>query len=39
MIPAGFAYHAPHSVVDAIKLLGDLGADAKLLAAATACYR
>jgi carbon-monoxide dehydrogenase medium subunit len=32
MIPAGFAYHAPRSVVEAIKLLGDLGSDAKLLA-------
>ncbi|MEW5882220.1 MAG: xanthine dehydrogenase family protein subunit M [Pseudomonadota bacterium] len=32
MIPAGFEYHAPRSVPDAIKLLGDLGADAKLLA-------
>jgi len=32
MIPAGFEYHAPRSVGDAIKLLGTLGADAKLLA-------
>jgi aerobic carbon-monoxide dehydrogenase medium subunit len=32
MIPAGFDYHAPNSVADAIKLLGDLGPDAKLLA-------
>ena len=32
MIPAGFEYHAPRSVADAIKLLGDLGPDAKLLA-------
>jgi carbon-monoxide dehydrogenase medium subunit len=32
MIPAGFDYHAPRSVADAIKLLGDLGPDAKLLA-------
>ncbi|MCX8005271.1 MAG: xanthine dehydrogenase family protein subunit M [Burkholderiaceae bacterium] len=32
MIPAGFEYHAPRSVPDAIKLLGDLGPDAKLLA-------
>jgi carbon-monoxide dehydrogenase medium subunit len=32
MIPAGFNYHAPRSVADAIKLLGDLGPDAKLLA-------
>jgi carbon-monoxide dehydrogenase medium subunit len=32
MIPAGFDYHAPRSVADAVKLLGDLGPDAKLLA-------
>ncbi|GAB4473614.1 MAG: xanthine dehydrogenase family protein subunit M [Burkholderiaceae bacterium] len=32
MIPAGFEYHAPRSVPDAIKLLGELGPDAKLLA-------
>src|SRR5512136_3267812 len=32
MIPAGFDYHAPRSVSDAIKLLGSLGPDAKLLA-------
>ena len=32
MIPAGFDYHAPRSVADAIKLLSDLGPDAKLLA-------
>jgi len=32
MIPAGFDYHAPRSVADAIKLLGELGSDAKLLA-------
>ena len=32
MIPAGFDYHAPRSVADAIQLLGDLGPDAKLLA-------
>jgi carbon-monoxide dehydrogenase medium subunit len=32
MIPAGFEYHAPRSVADAIKLLGSLGPDAKLLA-------
>jgi aerobic carbon-monoxide dehydrogenase medium subunit len=32
MIPAGFDYHAPRSVGDAIKLLGSLGSDAKLLA-------
>ena len=32
MIPAGFDYHAPRSVADAIQLLGELGPDAKLLA-------
>jgi carbon-monoxide dehydrogenase medium subunit len=32
MISAGFDYHAPRSVADAIKLLGSLGPDAKLLA-------
>ncbi len=32
MIPAGFDYHAPRSVADAIKLLGELGPEAKLLA-------
>ena len=32
MIAAGFDYHAPRSVADAIKLLADLGPDAKLLA-------
>jgi carbon-monoxide dehydrogenase medium subunit len=32
MIPAGFDYHAPRSVADAIKLLAGLGPDAKLLA-------
>jgi carbon-monoxide dehydrogenase medium subunit len=32
MIPAGFDYHAPRSIADAIKLLADLGPDAKLLA-------
>ncbi len=32
MIPAGFDYHAPRSVADAIKLLDNLGPDAKLLA-------
>lgn len=32
MIPAGFEYHAPRSVADAIKLLGSLGPEAKLLA-------
>lgn len=32
MIPAGFDYHAPRSIPDAIRLLGDLGPEAKLLA-------
>jgi aerobic carbon-monoxide dehydrogenase medium subunit len=32
MIPAGFDYHAPRTVADAIRMLGDLGPDAKLLA-------
>ena len=32
MIPAPFDYHAPRSVADAIRLLGELGSDAKLLA-------
>ena len=32
MIPAGFDYHAPRAVADAIKLLGELGPEAKLLA-------
>ncbi|HMA07488.1 MAG TPA: xanthine dehydrogenase family protein subunit M, partial [Ramlibacter sp.] len=32
MIAAGFDYHAPRSVADAIQLLADLGPDAKLLA-------
>ena len=32
MIPAGFDYHAPRTLADAIKLLGDLGSDARLLA-------
>ena len=32
MIPAGFDYHAPRTVTEAIKLLGDLGPEAKLLA-------
>lgn len=32
MIPAPFDYHAPHTVGEAITLLGSLGADAKLLA-------
>ncbi len=32
MIPSAFDYHAPKSVGEALKLLGDLGSDAKLLA-------
>ncbi|HUJ85473.1 MAG TPA: xanthine dehydrogenase family protein subunit M [Burkholderiales bacterium] len=32
MIPAGFDYHAPRSVADAVRLLGQLGPEAKLLA-------
>ncbi len=32
MITAGFDYHAPRSVADAIRLLGELGPDSKLLA-------
>ena len=32
MIPAPFDYHAPATVADAIRLLGDLGPEAKLLA-------
>ncbi len=32
MTPASFDYHAPRSVADAVKLLVDLGPDAKLLA-------
>ena len=32
MIPAGFDYHAPRTVPDALRLLGDLGPDAKLIA-------
>ncbi|HVB49908.1 MAG TPA: xanthine dehydrogenase family protein subunit M [Burkholderiales bacterium] len=32
MIPAGFDYHSPRSLADALKLLNDLGGDAKLLA-------
>jgi aerobic carbon-monoxide dehydrogenase medium subunit len=32
MTPASFDYHAPRSVADAVKLLADLGPDAKLLA-------
>jgi carbon-monoxide dehydrogenase medium subunit len=32
MIPAGFEYHAPRSVADAVRLLGTLGPEAKLLA-------
>ena len=32
MIPPAFDYHAPHTVAEAISLLGSLGPDAKLLA-------
>ena len=32
MIPAGFEYYAPRSVADAVKLLSELGPEAKLLA-------
>ncbi|MCW5637037.1 MAG: xanthine dehydrogenase family protein subunit M [Rubrivivax sp.] len=32
MIPAGFEYHAPRSLADAVKLLSSLGPEAKLLA-------
>jgi len=32
MIPPSFDYHAPTSVAEALKLLGSLGSDAKLLA-------
>jgi carbon-monoxide dehydrogenase medium subunit len=32
MTPAAFEYHAPRTVADALKLLGSLGPDAKLLA-------
>jgi carbon-monoxide dehydrogenase medium subunit len=32
MIPAAFEYHAPRSVADAVRLLGELGPEAKLLA-------
>jgi carbon-monoxide dehydrogenase medium subunit len=32
MIPAGFDYHAPRSLAEAVKLLGSLGPEAKLLA-------
>lgn len=32
MIPPTFDYHAPTTVADALKLLGELGPDAKLLA-------
>ena len=37
MIPPRFEYHAPKSVGEAVALLGQLGSEAKLLAAATAC--
>jgi carbon-monoxide dehydrogenase medium subunit len=32
MIPAAFDYHAPRTLADAVKLLGELGPEAKLLA-------
>lgn len=32
MIPPGFDYHAPRTLADAVRLLGELGSDAKLLA-------
>lgn len=32
MIPAGFEYHAPRSLPDAIRLLAELGGEAKVLA-------
>jgi carbon-monoxide dehydrogenase medium subunit len=32
MIPAGFEYHAPRTLPDALRLLGELGPEAKLLA-------
>ena len=32
MTPAVFDYHAPRSIADAVRLLGELGPDAKLLA-------
>jgi carbon-monoxide dehydrogenase medium subunit len=32
MIPAGFDYHSPRTLADAVRLLGELGPDAKLLA-------
>lgn len=32
MIPAGFEYHAPRSLPDAVRLLAELGPEAKLLA-------
>jgi len=32
MIPPSFDYYAPNSIAEALKLLGDLGGDAKLLA-------
>ena len=32
MIPAGFDYHAPRTVPDALRLLGELGSEAKLMA-------
>ena len=32
MIPPGFDYHAPRTLADAVRLLGELGSEAKLLA-------
>jgi carbon-monoxide dehydrogenase medium subunit len=32
MIPAGFDYHAPRTLADAVRLLGELGPEARLLA-------
>jgi len=32
MIPGSFDYHAPATLDEAIKLLGELGEDAKILA-------
>ena len=39
MIPAGFEYHAPRSVADAIKLLGSSAPTPSCWPAATACCR
>ncbi len=35
MFPSTFDYHAPRSVDDAIRLLGNLGSEAKRLGAST----